>query len=337
MRIATSLVCLLLGSWLCTAKAATLTLELAEKVQVIGDKAPHNAFTDLIRFQKQWYCVYREGAGHASGAGTIRVLVSGDGRKWTSAALIESKDVDLRDPKLSRTPDGRLMIVGGAAAPASRRPVRDHYSFVTFSRDGKSWTAPKKVLGSWQWLWRVTWHKKTAYGVTYQWDPKKAEDQQKWTASLYKSKDGLDYDKVADFKIANATEASLAFDRDIMYCLQRRDGKPNTAMLGQSKPPYTDWKWKDLGVYYGGPQLIRLDKTWIAAGRLIEKGQPRTVLCRLNVAEAKLQPLLTLPSGGDTSYPGLVYNSAKDQLWVSYYSSHEGKTKVYLARVDIMP
>jgi len=38
---------------------------------------------------------------------------------------------------------------------------------------------------------------------------------------------------------------------------------------------------------------------------------------------------VTLPSGGDTSYPGLLWH--EERLWVSYYSSHEGKTSIYLA------
>ncbi len=49
--------------------------------------------------------------------------------------------------------------------------------------------------------------------------------------------------------------------------------------------------------------------------------------------EGRLTEFLTLPSGGDSSYPGMVYD--KKTLWVSYYSSHEGKTAIYLARVRI--
>ena len=43
--------------------------------------------------------------------------------------------------------------------------------------------------------------------------------------------------------------------------------------------------------------------------------------------------IVTLPSRGDTSYPGLVFHEGL--LWVSYYSSHEGKTSVYLARISL--
>jgi hypothetical protein len=186
------------------------------------------------------------------------------------------------------------------------------------------------VLASWQWLWRVTWHKGTAYGVAYGWDPK--EKARKYTASLYRSADGLKYEKVTDFQVPNTTEATLAFDGDVLYCLQRRDGKPNTALLGRSTPPYTDWAWKDLGAYVGGPNFLKApDGTWWAAGRLLEKGKPQTVVCQLDVKEGRLRPVLTLPSGGDTSYAGLVWHG--DRLWVSYYSSHEKRASVYLARV----
>jgi hypothetical protein len=43
--------------------------------------------------------------------------------------------------------------------------------------------------------------------------------------------------------------------------------------------------------------------------------------------------VLTLPSGGDTSYAGMVWHDGV--LWVSYYASHEGKTAIYLARVKV--
>jgi hypothetical protein len=40
-----------------------------------------------------------------------------------------------------------------------------------------------------------------------------------------------------------------------------------------------------------------------------------------------------LPSSGDTSYPGLVLEG--DRLLVSYYSSHEERTAIYLAEIDL--
>jgi hypothetical protein len=54
------------------------------------------------------------------------------------------------------------------------------------------------------------------------------------------------------------------------------------------------------------------------------------VLARMT--RTSYEPVLTLPSGGDCSYPGMVWHD--DRLWISYYSSHEGKTSIYLAKVD---
>jgi len=60
---------------------------------------------------------------------------------------------------------------------------------------------------------------------------------------------------------------------------------------------------------------------------------PRTSLCWLDLENAKLIEFLKLPSSGDNSYPGLVWFEGR--LLVSYYSSHEGKAKIYLAEVAI--
>lgn len=37
---------------------------------MIWDAAPHNAFTDLIRWKNRWYCASREGTAHSSFDGT---------------------------------------------------------------------------------------------------------------------------------------------------------------------------------------------------------------------------------------------------------------------------
>src|SRR5690349_3514262 len=69
----------------------------------IWDHAPHNAFTDLVRFRDRWFCVFREGQGHVSPDGTIRVIGSADGEKWSSVALLTRPAADLRDPKILAT------------------------------------------------------------------------------------------------------------------------------------------------------------------------------------------------------------------------------------------
>jgi len=46
-------------------------------------------------------------------------------------------------------------------------------------------------------------------------------------------------------------------------------------------------------------------------------------------------PVLELPSGGDNSYPGMVFNEDDGLLWMSYYSGHEGKVSIYLAKIRV--
>jgi len=108
-------------------------------VQKLWDAAPHNAFTDLLRFRGEWFCVFREGAAHASPDGALRVLSSPDGVRWRSVARLTLSDADLRDAKLSETPDGRLLL-NGAAALHQLSPIR-HQSYAWFSSQGSEWSA----------------------------------------------------------------------------------------------------------------------------------------------------------------------------------------------------
>ena len=82
------------------------------EVRKIWDDAAHNAFTDLVRFRNRWFCVLRESSGHTSNDGSLRVITSVDGEMWESAAFIASPNSDLRDAKLSETPNGELMLCG---------------------------------------------------------------------------------------------------------------------------------------------------------------------------------------------------------------------------------
>ena len=79
-------------------------------VKKIWDAGKHNAFTDLARHHNCWWVTFREAEKHGKSNGKVRVIVSADGGNWRSAALISQLGVDLRDPKLSVMPDGRLLF-----------------------------------------------------------------------------------------------------------------------------------------------------------------------------------------------------------------------------------
>ncbi len=309
--------------------AADSTPVKAELISVrkIWDQAPHNAFTDLVRYKNEWLCVFREGQGHVSPDGKLRVLRSRDGETWTSAALVSSAEGDLRDAKITITPDGELMLSGAVALPQPA-PIK-HRSLSWFYRDGSRWSEPSVIGDTNQWLWRTTWHKGTAYSVGYDTIGEKF-------VRLYTSKDGRRFDTLVPrlFDEGYPNESSIVFlPNDTALCLLRRDGNPGSGKLGVAKPPYTAWDWKDLGVKIGGPHMLRLPDGRLVVGVRLYDGKVRTSLAWIDADTAKFTEFLPLPSGGDCSYPGLVLEDGF--LWVSYYSSHEGKTSIYLAKVRL--
>ena len=79
--------------------------------------------------------------------------------------------------------------------------------------------------------------------------------------------------------------------------------------------------------------MIELPDGRILAATRLYSGGTRTSLSWLDPKNATLTEVLKLPSGGDTSYAGLVWHEGL--LWISYYSSHEGKSRIYLAKVKI--
>ncbi len=323
----------LLGMPLAWAEPKPSQPELLE-VQRIWDQAPHNAFTDLIRFKDKWFCVFREGAAHVSPDGAIRVLMSEDGRSWHSAALLKDERADLRDAKITVTPDSRLMLSGAGAMPQGS-DFR-HQSMTWFSDDGINWSKAHAVADRDFWLWRTTWHENTAYGVAY-----RTNHPTDRTTRLYRSDDGKQFETWVDnlFDDGYPNESSLVFAPDgTGYCLLRRDAGEKTGQLGIAQSPYRDWKWLDLGVRIGGPHIIQLpDGRLLAAVRLYDGGA-RTSLCWVDAEKGTLDECLKLPSAGDTSYAGMLWHD--DHLWVSYYSAHEAtevaaKTSIYFAKVAI--
>lgn len=332
---------------LAPSPTATPRLELVGEVTKIWDAGKHNAFTDLIRFKGRWYCTFREANAHVGGDGKLRVLSSADGSKWESAALLAEAGIDLRDPKLSITPDGRLMIVAGGSVYQGTKLV-GRQPRVAFSKDGKDWTPPKRVLSEGDWLWRVTWHGGKCYGVSYnaaQRNTKDAKEAAKtgkaepgpadWKLKLWVSTDGEKYDLVTHLDVpGHPNETTLRFTpAGEMVALVRREGGNGKGWVGTSPAPYTAWQWKELSARVGGPNFTFIpDGPTVAAVRLYD-GKVRTSLCVLDVRAGQLAEALKLPSGGDTSYAGLVWHDGL--LWVSYYSSHGGKSAIYLARVKV--
>jgi len=186
------------------------------------------------------------------------------------------------------------------------------------AQPGRSSTYPQ------YWLWRLTLAPSgLALGVGY-------HAAEPVTARLYATRDLQTFETLVPtlHDQGRPSEHALAFRPDGQaICLLRRD--PDFGLVGLSRPPYRDWAWQDLGIRIGGPCLLDVDGALVACVRLHEP-EVRTALCLLDPEAGRLEEILALPSGEDTSYAGMVRQG--DELLVSYYSSHEGPTAIYLAR-----
>ena len=182
------------------------------------------------------------------------------------------------------------------------------------------------MLAEDHWLWRVTWHQGVGYCVS-----KLGEGRHPRRGFLYSTRNGIEWEWITEFRLPNdewtASETTLRVMPDgEMVSLTR----PH--WIGTSQPPYVDWSWTKIPHGLGGPNFIRWSDgaLWAASrGRLGD--DPGNVLARMT--RTSYEPVLLLPSGGDCSYPGMVEH--RDQLWMSYYSSHEEKTSIYLARINL--
>lgn len=297
------------------------------EVRMIWDQPGHMSFfTDLIRYRDRWVCAFREAATHGSDDGRIRIVTSPDGQEWTSAARIDCPppNKDLRDPKLSITPDGQLMLTSTAY-----QPQPECRSYVWFSDDVQKWSEAHSIGPPGEWLWRTEWHQGAAYVFG------RSEKPHSYL-QLYRSSNGKDFRPHGErqFDGIYVNETAPVFTKDgTCVTLLRRDSQSCTAQIGTSGPPYQQWEWKDLGIRIGGPEMIQLpDGRFLATVRLYSPDE-HTSLCWIDPKAGTLEEFLRLPSGGDTSYAGTVWHEGL--VWISYYSSHEGKSSIYLAKVQV--
>lgn len=331
-----------------TAQAEAVQARDTIQITKIWDAGQHNAFTDLIRFKNRFYCSFREGSGHAGGdgnGGKVRILTSKDGKKWQSVALLEVVGVDLRDPKLSVTPDNKIMVIMAGAIFDKNNVVEQLYPMASFSSlSGKLFSPPERsvldpaVSPSRDWIWRVTWHKDKGYGIDYQLK-ENARDRSSlkrdaWLLYLMRTVDGKYFEKVSQLNVPDLpNEATVRFDdKDNAYALVRKEAGDKMGVLAKSRAPYKHWEYHNLSFRLGGPNFIFFGRNKLVIGTRLYGAVTSTGIL-LTDLNGKVLKTIKLKGSGDTSYPGmLIY---KKKLWVSYYSSHEGKTCIYMAQIPL--
>jgi len=331
-----------LGVFLLSACCAAPENTVTFSVDRIWDRN-YCAFPSIEKFKGNYFVTFREGESHVFdkngiAAGKTRILCSADGKKWESVALLSKEGFDLRDPKLSVMPDGRLMVIMGALEYDGKK-LLGCVPEVSFSEDGKNFSEPQRVVfpegGDFEWFWRLTWHEGTGYVVTYR---EKSENK----CVLLKTVDGINYSTVTILDINGApNETTLRFLPDgRMALLARREFDDQEGFWGVSSAPFTEWTFRPIGFRIGGPDFILTGENELVAGGRSYTHKEKKMYLWKGDFDGNFRSAFVLPSRGDCSYPGFL--QVGDELWVVYYSSHELKNEeggpragIYLAKLPL--
>lgn len=288
---------------------------------IAKNPALHLAFTDLIYFEGGLWLAYRQASSHHRQDGVI-VVMTQTPHGWFEHTVIRAPG-DLRDPKFSISAGGSLLL-------NCARVDSQQLCSVLYQLEQNHWQQVALLAEKNQWLWRIQGCAECSYGFAYRHPNTFKFYQIKRDFSSHLLLDNpLNKNKIMD-GYPNETGMCLS-PQQRMYCLLRRDGKDPRALLGQSEPPYIHWQWQRLQTRIGGPVLTYgPNQQLLAVVRLFEPF--RTSVCQIDIERNELLEILSLPSAGDTSYAGIAWLD-ESQLMVSYYSSHEGPSAIYLAQL----
>ncbi len=329
------------------AAFAQAETKLVWHAKAYGD-GKHNAFTDLARWRDAYYLCFRHGASHLSMDGEIRVMRSTDLKSWEPCGTLDTLGDD-RDPHFAVTEKTLYVFFGvwdlahatDNGVPGRGR-LRSHFAS---TEDGEHWSKVQGIYEPDWWLWRVRTHEGAFYSVGYylKWPTYPSGE-----ARLLKSDDALHWTQVSVInKDRIPDEADIRFHPDhSLELVVRTCDKAGDSMWLRSDPAQNQWLRKDLGVVIHCPVIAEWkDRCFVAGRGRNDKGY------NTGIWEMKgdtVQPLMTLPSGGDTAYPGMVIPvDAKDSdhpvFAVSWYSQHEraennpDEASVYVGRVEAKP
>ena len=299
-----------------------LSKQSSDKLIWKGDS--HAAFTALVQYQDNLYCAFRNANMHAdiSGkdCGVIKIIKSSNGEKWEDFLSFKEDGYDLRDPQLSVTPTGKMMLLTEKVKYENGKAVTRN-SCVSFIKSNGEFTPLQNVnfdvCQNWNWIWNVEWIDDVAYGFCYA--P---------FFGMVKSKDGVVYELVESLKLdRNPTEASIIkLNRNELLAIVRSDGP---AYLGIYNLKSQKWQWSDCDEEIACPKLIASKGKIYVAGRSYKSGV-KTSVYKFNKRKKKLICIYQVSGGKDCSYPGIVCH--RKQFYLSYYKGDVSSSDIYLAK-----
>ena len=244
----------------------------------IAFQGAHSAFTDLCEFNQGLFCCFRQATNHVSEDGHISIIKLNLTGQQLSTDKISLPCTDLRDPKLSVTPDGRLMLIAFAREFSPQGTLQVSKNYCWFSQDGNSWSSPHRFAEDNWWLWRIRWHQQQAYGFAY--------NREMNSINFYAGHPLRSFHLIKRQALSLAehgkgypNESDLQFYANQCVAIVRRDADSYSAQLGHSVFPFTRWRWTDLGFYLGGPVMQLLnEQVALVAGRVVSDGKLKTAV-----------------------------------------------------------
>ena len=321
------------------------------------DDGWHNAFTDLVCWRGMYYICFRNSISHVGKDGKVVVVAGSDLKNWKRVAVPINTIGDDRDPHMIATEErlyvfsGTWMIRKGEKINVGTVPLLDCWSFCSYTEDGETWSDPVCLYGRNHWLWSPVLIGDTFYCVS-ELGGGTVEDRDSWNVQLLRSKDALTWEFVSsilDHDRPNETAIRMKPD-GTMQALIRAQSESAGSFIGESKAPYTDWEIIPIDTVIQSPEFVQVGDAVYVGGRSREQDPDNSdrQVSRMSVwrmAERDVEHVITLPSGGDTSYPGMIAQE-DGSILISYYSQHEvmnregfkravAPSNIYLASVKV--
>lgn len=309
-----------------TSAAAADNLVKPTEVRKVYGNGKHNAFTALARFHGAYWLAFRTAAGHNSADGDILVLRSKDTKSWTEALRLNACPDD-RDPQIVATDKKLLLYDAGMTGP-------ELVTYLVATEDGKTWTKPQPVYEKRFIVWKPTLHEGKFYSAAHKKD--EASGGKGREVRLITSDDGVEWKTISTIRRGKwESETTLYIEPwgHITGFMRQKYGSPPAAIF-ESDPPYAAWKERKPDVnHFSGHSVHTFAGTTYLLSRTIDYATRKTGVMIYTFAGGKLTPYCALPAGGDCAYAEAV--QLGDDMLVSYYSSHEGATNIYLATVPL--
>ena len=312
-----------------------------KKNSIIYGAGKYSAFSDLIKWSNKWYVVFRSAESHAyTKDGILEVLESEDFITWKVVNSFKYDGMDLRDPKFCIFGSDLLINTQGVTFNPDRSvSSQTGLTFnLTKSLKSHSLENTKQIplvmnyTFPGYWPWRYTKYQNSFYSWGY--------NVEAGIFRLVKTSDFIKVDELLNLdKLQNKpSEATIRIANNKFYSLIRRAGATLFGIANIDDP--TNIEWTELPIQgLGGPNFVFYDnETVVFGGRDLSTSvssfeNNRTSLYVYKISSKKLYKVITLPSYGDTGYPGLVLEGKN--LFLTYHSSHEGKAKIYSAQVEL--